>query len=62
MIEIIIERWSGPDGETFLWSVWQDGRRANMGGPHPDAAASEAAAREFCLQQLKSKPDRITRL
>jgi hypothetical protein len=62
MIEIIIERWSGPDGEQFLWSVWQDGRRLEMGGPHEDPDSSEAAAQEFCAMRLKHKPDRITRL
>jgi len=62
MIEIIIERWSGPDGERFLWSVWQDGRRMEMGGPHADAEASEAAAQEFCAQRLHREADRISRL
>ncbi len=62
MIEIIIERWSGPDGEHFLWSVWRDGRRLEMGGPHADSADSQAAGQEFCTQRLGRKADRITRL
>lgn len=62
MIEVIIERWSGPDGVSFRWSVWQDGRRVEMGGPHADADASEAAARAWCDERLKRPPDRVTRL
>jgi hypothetical protein len=60
MIEIIIERWSDPRGATFLWSVWRDGRRLEMGEPQADAQASEAAARTWCEQNLRQPPDRVT--
>jgi hypothetical protein len=62
MIEVIIERWSGPDGTSYLWSVWHDGRRLGMGGPHADLQASEAEARTWCGEHLRRAPDRITRL
>ncbi len=32
MIEIVIERWTNAEGNTdFLWSVWRDGHRIQMG-------------------------------
>ena len=62
MIEVIIERWSGPDGGTFRWSVWRDGRRVEMGGPYGTAEASEQDAIAFCRGALGREPDRITRL
>lgn len=62
MIEVIIERWSGPRGTSFLWSVWRDGRRLAMGEPHADFHASEAEARKWCGDNLDRPPDRITRL
>lgn len=62
MIEVIIERWSGPDGTEFRWSVWRDGHRVQMGGSYADAAACEAAAAEFCAKMLGAKVDRVTRL
>ena len=63
MLEIIVERWSNRDGSVdYLWSVWLDGRRREMGGPVQDAAAAEAAAAEYCRGQLARKPDRVTRL
>jgi hypothetical protein len=63
MIEIIIERWdSATDGTRFLWSVWRDGKRIEMGGPHDRAEASEAAARRYCTAALGCEPDRVTRL
>ncbi len=63
MIEIIIERWTSPQGRTDnLWSVWRDGKRAEMGGPHGSAEDAEGAARRFCERQFKAAPDRVTRL
>jgi len=63
MLEIIIERWSNRDASVdYLWSVWLDGQRREMGGPLQDAAAAEAAAREYCRDQLARKPDRVTHL
>lgn len=63
MLELIVERWTGRDGSTdYLWSLWHDGRRVRMGGPHHDAAASEEEALQVCDTQLGKAPDRITRL
>ncbi len=63
MIELIVERWSYPGGEEeFLWSVWQDGRRVEMGGPRDTAAAAEKEGRAYCRQRLARNPDEVTRL
>ena len=63
MIEVMIERWTALDGSVdYRWSVWRDGRRVEMGGPHATADASEAAARQFCRAELGCEPDRLTRL
>lgn len=63
MLEIMVERWTALDGTTdYRWSVWRDGRRVQMGGPHDAAAESEAASRAFCIEELDCAPDRITRL
>jgi hypothetical protein len=63
MIEVIIERWIQRDGRTdFLWSIWQDGKRAAMSQPLRTAEEAEAEARELCRRALKCEPDRITRL
>ncbi|HSE79653.1 MAG TPA: hypothetical protein VLG66_16760 [Alphaproteobacteria bacterium] len=63
MVEIIVERWTNRDGsEEFLWSVWTDGRRIDMGGPLKDAAAAERAAQRYCKTQLGMVADRVTRL
>ncbi|MGQ0663948.1 MAG: hypothetical protein ACT4P2_10270 [Pseudomonadota bacterium] len=63
MVEIIIERWIDANRSvTFRWSVWREGRRIGMGGPHPKAEPSEAEAERFCTLELGRKPDRVTRL
>lgn len=63
MVEIIIERWIAAAGGTdFLWSVWRDGKRVEMGGAHDNAEASEAAARGYCREILGMEPDRVSRL
>ena len=63
MLEIIIERWSNPNGrEDFLWSVWQDGKRIEIGGPYPTASAAGTEARDFCGRRLGGEPDRVTHL
>ncbi len=63
MTEVMIERWSNRDGgDDFLWSVWRDGSRVQMGGPHPTAEAAEAAARAFCAGELGVEPERISHL
>lgn len=63
MIELIIERWSYPDGRTeFFWSVWQEGKRLQFSGRHESDDMAEAEALEFCRINLGASPDRITRL
>ncbi len=63
MIEAMIETWSSPQsGTTYRWSLWRDGTRVAMGGPHETIEASEADARAFCADRLKQDPDRVTRL
>lgn len=59
----MIETWSTPQaGTTHRWSIWADGRRVAMGGPHPTPAESEAEALEICRVRLGRPPDRVTRL
>jgi hypothetical protein len=61
MIQIIIERWSQRDGSVdWLWSIWQDGARKNMGGAHDDAASAEMEARAACHQHFGQPPDDVT--
>jgi hypothetical protein len=62
MIEIVIERWSGPEGTTFRWSVWRDGTRVGMGPDHATAEAAEGEAAAFCAKAIGAMADRITRL
>lgn len=62
MIELIIEHWKNPTEEHFLWSVWHDGTRVQMGGPRDDADAAEADGARWCAATLKRPPDRVTRL
>ena len=63
MVELIIEHWRNPDGSShFLWSVWRDGKRVEMGRPTPDAQAAEQAGGQWCWRVLKAPPDRVTRL
>ncbi|HLI13443.1 MAG TPA: hypothetical protein VKY65_17770 [Alphaproteobacteria bacterium] len=63
MLEVIIERWIQRDGRTdFMWSLWQDGKRAAMSQPLRSAEEAEAQALDICRRSLKREPDRITRL
>ncbi len=64
MIEIVIERWTNTQGNTyFRWSVWSDRSRIEMGqNTHSDADDCEAEAVEFCWRALGQKPGQITRL
>ena len=63
MLEVMLETWSTPQsGTTYRWSVWRDGTRIAMGGPHDTIAESEAEARAFCADKLRGPPDRVTRL
>ena len=59
-MEIIIERWVEPGGATdYLWSVWDAGRRLQMGGRFDSAEAAEAAARAYCLEAKGREPERV---
>lgn len=63
MLELIIERWTEPKtGTTFRWSLWQDGKRVLMGGPHGAADISENDGLQECRERFERAPDRITRL
>jgi len=63
MIEVIVERWTQRTGGTeFRWSVWRDGARVQMGGPHPSADVCEREADEFCRLALGRPADAIERL
>ncbi|MBV8534254.1 MAG: hypothetical protein JO128_01605 [Alphaproteobacteria bacterium] len=63
MLEVMLETWSAPQtGTTYRWSVWRDGTRVAMGGPHDTIQESEAEARAFCAARLRGPPDRVTRL
>ncbi|MBX6323914.1 MAG: hypothetical protein IRY94_19020, partial [Rhodospirillaceae bacterium] len=46
----------------YRWSVWKDGKRVEMGGPHGDPQASETEAVAFCRRMLGTPPDRVTHL
>jgi hypothetical protein len=63
MIELIIERWSDPDGSShYLWSVWRDGKRLEMSRRIASAEGAETLGRSWCEQTIGSPPDRVTRL
>jgi hypothetical protein len=63
MIEVMIERWTNPDGSTdHLWSLWRDGSRLHFGDKHETALAAEAEAVAFCQRTLGVEPNRVTRL
>ena len=63
MTEVMLETWSSPQtGTTYRWSLWRDGTRVALGGPHRTMDESEADARAFCVDRFKSQPDRVTRL
>jgi hypothetical protein len=63
MMELIIECWTEPKtGTTYRWSLWQDGKRVSMGGPHKTADVSEHDGRRECEEAYGRAPDRITRL
>jgi len=61
--ELIIERWTNLNQSTdYRWSVWVDGKRVQMGGPHKAADESEREGRAYCREALAQQPDRVTRL
>ena len=63
MIEVMIERWTNPDGSIDrLWSLWRDGNRVKFGEKHDDATTAETEALAFCRRALGVEPDRVTRL
>lgn len=63
MLEVIVERWADFGGTVdYRWSVWKDGKRVEMGGPHGDPQASETEAVAFCRRMLGTPPDRVTHL
>ncbi|MGH6931428.1 MAG: hypothetical protein ACREEE_03230 [Dongiaceae bacterium] len=63
MIEVIIERWTSLSKNTdFRWSVWRDGSRIQMGGPHGSCDESESEALAYCKTSLRRDPDRVERL
>ena len=62
MIELIVERWTQAGADVYRWSLWVDGERAEMGGPHKTAEGSERDGGAFCRERFKRGPDRISRL
>ncbi len=61
--ELIIEHWRNLDGSShFMWSLWQDGRRLEMGRPTGSADKAEQQGQTWCAKSLGRKPDRVTRL
>jgi len=61
--ELIIERWTNLNQSIdYRWSVWIDGRRVQMGGPHKTADESEREGLAHCQRNLAKRPDRVTRL
>lgn len=58
-VEVMIECWSGPEGADYLWSVWSEGARLDMGGPEDSAEAAEAAARAYCRSRYGAEPDAV---
>ena len=62
-LQAIVERWNNADGSVdYLWSVWQDGRRIQMGGRCASAEAAEGEARAFCVNSLGREPQEVRRL
>jgi hypothetical protein len=63
MVEVMIEQWKNRDGSIdFMWSVWRDGARVEMGGAHKSAAEAKATALMFCETRLGLAPDAVTEL
>lgn len=62
-LELMLETWSTPrTGTVYRWSLWADGVRLAMGGPHETLKGAEAEALAHCDDSLKRRPDRVTRL
>jgi hypothetical protein len=63
MVEVMIEQWKNRDGSVdFLWSVWHEGARVQMGGSHKTAAEARDAALAFCRTRMGITPDAVTEL
>ncbi len=64
MIEVIIERLTGPYSTTeYRSSVWLTGHRIARGRKaFTDADDCETEALDFCVKALGKKPDKVTRL
>ena len=63
MIELMIDRWTLPDGSIrYLWSVWRSGKRIGLGEGAPTSEDAETAGRLWCQTNLAHAPDRVTRL
>ena len=63
MVELMVERWSYPDGrEEFFWSLWQDGSRLKFSDRLGSSAEAESEGQAFCRQALGAAPDRVTHL
>lgn len=61
--ELIIERWTNLNQTTeYRWSVWVEGKRVQMGGPHKTADESQREGLAYCRKTLVREPDRLTRL
>ena len=59
----MIEQWSSRDGTTdYIWSLWQNGKRVQIGNRHKTPEAAESEARHFCRQAMRQEPDRVTHL
>lgn len=63
MLELMIETWSNPQsGTVYRWSLWIDGKRVAMGGPHATVNEAEVEAIKLCAARIGRPPDRITRI
>ena len=63
MLDVMIECWNNADGSSdYHWSVWQDGRRLEMGGRFERAEDAESAARAHCQAAFGRQPDRVRQL
>ena len=61
-IDYRIHVWNADGSVDYLWSVWQDGRRIQMGGRCASAEAAEGEARAFCVNSLGREPQEVRRL
>ncbi|MEX2647693.1 MAG: hypothetical protein WD673_01615 [Alphaproteobacteria bacterium] len=62
-LTVYIERWSASNGRvSYPWSVWEGGRRLDMGDARGTPEEAEAAARAYCLSERGRAPDKVVRL